>query len=318
MAKKINSDINYKAWYIDQLAKSEFFHQKLHEWKLVEIAEQLEAIQGENLTWDKFTLCISENAWNKVIHRGIKPVIVFAHPEILQTILGSTAYYRMLAMVSQKSMNQIGGSVTNFETGTKFPDKEKAEFLASHLNQIISHLIETDEKLNAREFDIWRGMSAGSQAQGSWQNAKGEQAEILLRGIIEKRINGKDLAKEITAIGLPTTKIALKNGKIISFSSEPDISILEDGLIQIAVEVKGGIDTAAVLERVGAAIKSLRRTKQENPNSTTILIMQEVAFSATAQKDIELSREAINYFFKLEKLVDSELEREQFFNLLGI
>jgi hypothetical protein len=313
MAKKINSDINYKAWYIDQLAKSEFFHQKLHEWKLVEIAEQLEAIQGENLTWDKLALGISENAWNKVIHRGIKPIIVFAHPEILQTILGSTAYYRMLAMVSQKSMNQVGGSVTNFETGTKFPDKEKAKFLASHLNQIISHLIETDEKLNAREFDIWRGMSAGSQAQGSWQNAKGEQAEILLRGIIEKRINKKGLAKEITA-----TEIALKNGKIIAFSSEPDISVLENGLIQIAVEVKGGIDTAAVLERVGAAIKSLRRAKEENFNSITILIMQEVTFSATARKDIELNKDAINYFFKLEQLVDNKLVKEQFFNLLGI
>lgn len=313
MAKKINSDINYKAWYIDQLAKSEFFHQKLHEWKLVEIAEQLEAIQGENLIWDKLALGISENAWNKVIHRGIKPVIVFANPEILQTILGSTAYYRMLAMVSQKSMSQIGGSVTNFETGTKFPDKEKAEFLASHLNQIISHLIETDEKLNAREFDIWRGMSAGSQAQGSWQNAKGEQAEILLRGMIEKRINSKGLAKEIT-----DTEIALKNGKIIAFSSEPDISVLENGLLLIAIEVKGGIDTSAVLERVGAAIKSLKRAKEENPNSITILIMQEVAFSATAQKDIELNKEAINYFFKLEQLVDNELVKEQFFNLLGI
>jgi hypothetical protein len=73
MAKKIDQkDTNYKAWYIDQLAKSEFFHQKLHEWKLVEIAEQLEAIQGENLTWARLALGISENAWNKVIHRGIK------------------------------------------------------------------------------------------------------------------------------------------------------------------------------------------------------------------------------------------------------
>jgi hypothetical protein len=314
MAKKINpKNTNYKAWHIDQLAKSSFFHQKLHEWKLVEIAEQLEAVQGENLIWNKLALGISENAWNKIIHRGIKPVIVFAHPELLQTILGSTAYYRMLAMISQKSMSQVGCSVTSFETGTKFPDKEKADFLASHLNQIISHLIETDENLNAREFDIWRGMSAGSQAQGSWQNTKGEQAEILLRGIIEKRINGKSLAKEITS-----TQIVLKNGKIIAFSAEPDISVWENGLIRIVVEVKGGIDTAAVLERVGAAIKSLKRAKEENPNSITVLIMQEVAFSTTAQRDIELNKETINHFFKLEQLFHNEEVREQFFNLLGI
>jgi hypothetical protein len=319
MAKKINpKDTNYKAWHIDQLAKSEFFQQKLHEWKLVEIAEQLEAIQGENLTWEKLVLGISENAWNKVIHRGIRPVVVFAHPEILQTILGSTAYYRMLAMVSQKSMNQIRGSVTNFETGTKFPDKEKAAFLASHLNQIISHLIETDKNLDTRKFDIWRGMSAGSQAQGSWQNAKGKQAEILLRGIIERRINGKGLAKETTARGLSTTEIALKNGKIIAFSSEPDISVLENGLVQIAVEIKGGIDNAAVLERIGAAIKSLRRAKEQNPNSITILVMHEVSFSVTAQKDLELSKETINYFFTLEELIGNELEKDKFFALLGI
>jgi hypothetical protein len=70
-----------EAWALDQLTKSTFFHRKLHEWKLLEIADQLQQIRGENLQWDD--LNINEPAWNKVIHRGIRPVIVFAHPEVL-------------------------------------------------------------------------------------------------------------------------------------------------------------------------------------------------------------------------------------------
>lgn len=316
MAKKMidPESVGYKAWYFDQLTKSAFFHQKLHEWRLVETAEQIEQIKGENLVWDKSNLKISENAWNKAIHRGIKPVIIFAHPDVLQQVPGAMGYYRMLAMVSQKSMNNIGRSVTSFESGSKSPDAETAEFFAAHLNKIISQLIENDEKIDVREFDLWRGMAAGSQAQGSWQNAKGNQAEILVRGMVEKRIREKELANEM----LDSTLIALHDNRKIAFSSEPDIAIYQNEQLQIAIEVKGGIDTAAVLERVGAAIKSLKRAKEENPDSTTVLIMQEVSFTERAKKDLELNHTVIDYFFMLERLVENGEEREAFFKLLKI
>ncbi len=100
----MNSPEEYKAWSLDQLTKSEFFHQKLHEWGLLEIAERIEEIKGETLEWDLDLLGISKRAWDKAIHRGIKPVVVFAHPEVLMSISGSVGYYRMLSMVSQKSM----------------------------------------------------------------------------------------------------------------------------------------------------------------------------------------------------------------------
>ena len=99
------------------------------------------------------------------------------------------------------------------------------------------------------------------------------------------------------------------------FSSEPDISIIKEGQLQIAVEVKGGIDTSGVLERVGAAIKSLKRAKEEN--AITILIMQGAAFSSKAQKDIELSKDVIDYFFLFEKMIAEEETREDFFRLLN-
>ena len=42
-----------RSWLVDQLAKSEFFHQKLHEWELLEVAGQIDQIKGEQLSWDK-------------------------------------------------------------------------------------------------------------------------------------------------------------------------------------------------------------------------------------------------------------------------
>jgi hypothetical protein len=37
--------------------------------------------------------------------------------------------------------------------------------------------------------------------------------------------------------------------------------------------MKGGIDPAGILERIGAALKSLQRTRQENANLVTVLIL---------------------------------------------
>jgi len=65
----MRSDTEKEVWLIDQLTKSQFFHQKLHEWELLDIIYELESIKGENLDWDLENLSISTISWNKVIHR---------------------------------------------------------------------------------------------------------------------------------------------------------------------------------------------------------------------------------------------------------
>ena len=251
-----------KAWSLDQLTKSEFFHQKLHEWGLLTVATEIERIKGETLDWNLEQLEISKPAWDKVIHRGIKPVIVFAHPAVLKDVAGSVGYYRMLSMVSQKSMNRVRLPATRYEDGKGNPDDETALAIAQHLNRIISRLVEFDEQINAREFDLWRGMAAGSQAQGSWQNAKGSRVEIIVKGLLQRRLRDKNLVSAETEDGM---RIELNDGRVVVFADEPDVAIYANDRIQAAIEIKGGIDTAGVLERVGAAIKSLRRARKENP-----------------------------------------------------
>lgn len=303
-----------RTWSIDQLAKSEFFHQKLHEWELLEVAQRINQIKGETLAWKKTDLEISDRAWDKVIHRGIKPVIVFAHPDILASVPRAMSYYRMLAMVSQKSMNQVGLSTIRYEGGQS-PRSEVAKVIARHLNKIISKLVEADEMVDASEFDLWRGMAAGSQAQGSWQNAKGRKMEIVLQGIIRRRLDESDLVSEDID---NKTHITLVDKRTVIFADEPDIGFYEGDRIIAAVEVKGGIDKAGVLERVGAAVKSLSRTKEENPDSVTILILQEVSMTPQSIIDLQTNQKAVNYWFTVEEVLENEEKRNEVFDLLGI
>ncbi len=267
--------------------------------------------------WDLKELNISQKAWNKIIHRGIKPVRVFSHPEVLKGNPKRVSYYRMLAMVSQKSMSKVGLTVNGYEDERKGFDNDMALEVSKHLNKIISILIEHDEKIDAREFDLWRGMAAGSQAQGSWQNTKGDRAEVVIKELIERRIREKELLIEEVIHG-KSEKLKLKDGRILAMGSEPDIGIYENNMIQIAVEIKGGIDPAGVLERFGAALKSLRRAKQENPKSVTVLIMQGISLTFKAKEEINKSKVIIDHFFTIEDILGNEDLRKRLFNILKI
>ena len=307
-----------ESWLLDQVTKSEFFHQKLHEYGLLEIAYAIESIQGQNLDWNLETLGISVHAWSKVIHQGIKPVRVFAHPYILVTMPQSTGYYRGLAMVSLKSMNNIQLNIERFETGrSKQPmDDAKAWEIANRLNVLISRLIETDEQIDPREFDLWRGMTAGSTAQGSWQNRKGNIAEELVKGFIHRRIRERGLLATVSANEMTET---LKDHRTIAYGSEPDIAVYdEEQRILVAVEIKGGIDPAGVLERIGAAIKSLSRAKQENPNALTILIMYKVSMTYQTLQELEAHQNDIDYWLTIEDVLNRDDIRQQLFKQLGI
>lgn len=309
------SSTGHNAWSLDQLAKSAFFHQKLHEWGALEIAYAIERIKGELLDWDLDALGISQDAWDKIIHRGIKPVVVFAHPEVLTDLPRAVAYYRTLSMVSQKSMARIGVNSARFEQRDILPSADSALLIAQSLNDIISRLVESDERIDAREFDIWRGMAAGSQAQGSWQNAKGKRVETEVKRLIQDRLAEKGLVEQQSPGGL---QIQLTDGRRVVFSDEPDIGILDASTILAAIEVKGGIDAAGVLERIGAAMKSLSRAKEDNPDSATILVLQEVSLTETAQIDLHNNREIVNHWFTLEQLHRDAPEREEFWRLLGL
>ena len=318
MASSRNAQDKREIWLIDQVTKSEFFHQKLHEYGLLESAYAIENVQGENLDWNKKDLGISEKAWKKVIHRGIQPVRVFAHPDVLRTVHRSVGYYQKLALVSLKSMNNIGLTITTYESGqNKRPmNQQKAEDVCRRLNELISRLIESDDVIDPREFDLWRGMTAGSTAQGSWQNKKGDRTEDVIKGIITRRIQSKGLLTRQSDDG---KELRLKDGRILEYGSEPDLAFYDkDHQILIAVEIKGGIDTAGVLERIGAVIKSLSRAKQENPGVATVLVIPGVSMTEQAKQELEAHQSDIDRWFMVEDVLNSNDVRREIFEVLGI
>ncbi len=309
-----------RAWALDQLQKSLFFHQRLHEWGLISVAQEIEEISGESLNWDLQQLGISDFAWNRLVHSGIKPIIVFAHPTVLTTVEKAVSYYRMLSMVSQKSMNQIGIPTTKYEQSENLPSLEASLNIARRVNSLISTLIESETIIERREFDIWRGMAAGSQAQGSWQNRKGDQIEALLRQDLVSQLHKLQLLESNQTVDVSTRvlELPLLDGRTVRLGSEPDILVYSDFRIHAAVEVKGGIDTAGVLERVGAAIKSLSRAKDESPGAITILIMSAVSMSDQAKRDIESNKANVNYLFTVEDIIEDSDLKQRYYSLMGL
>ncbi len=314
----MNSDLKRKEWAIDQIARSQFFHQKLHEWDLLGIANELESVKGEDLDWEE-DLGITDKAWRRVIHKGIKPVRVFAHPEVLKQDSKRVGYYRMLTMVSLKSMGNIGLNLNRYEENGSELDDHKALEISRHLNKIVSILIEYDESLDTREFDLWRGMGAGSSAQGSWGNVKGDKVEVVIKDLIGRRVRDRGLVLEETSRGKSRT-IELSDGRTLIFAAEPDVAVYRkrNKSIEMAMEIKGGIDPAAVLERFGATLKSLGRIRQADASSVTILMMQGVSLTPRAEKAIKDNRNTIDYFFKIEDVISDDDTRKRLFKIMKI
>ncbi len=304
-----------QTWLVDQLAKSEFFHQKVHLWGLLTVADELERVRGDELEWNMDALGITPAAWNRVIHQGIQPIRVFAHPTILTKIPGAVGYYRMLAMVSQKSMNGIGLSVVKYESRLTLPSEDIAQKIAARLNAIISRLIEADSTLDEREFDLWRGMSAGAQAQGAWLNAKGEEVQKTVSGLIQRRLLDSGLVSQPP---VDWKHVTLSDGRKIVFGEDPDIAVYRSGRVRAAVEIKGGIDPAGVLERLGAALKSLSRVREEHPTAVTVLMMHKSALTATATQDLEINRAVVTNWLTIEDILTDQKAREELFDLLEI
>jgi hypothetical protein len=84
-------------------------------------------------------------------------------------------YYRNVAMVSNKVMNNIGLDTTQYEVGAPL-DLDKAGQIASHLNQILSALVQhTDLHGENRHIEM-AYTNIGASLDGGWRNEVGRLA----------------------------------------------------------------------------------------------------------------------------------------------
>jgi hypothetical protein len=101
----------------------------------------------------------------------------FCTPDILREHPKLITYYRNVAMVSQKVMNDMGLSTTGYEIGQTTPPLDIAQDLAHHFNQIASALVKTGQVTPQRHLEMAYA-NVGDSIGGAWRNEVGRLAYV--------------------------------------------------------------------------------------------------------------------------------------------
>lgn len=253
---------------------------------------------------------ITESAFARVKATGASPHQVFGHPVILSQRPHLIAYYRNIATISQKGINQILFSTSRYENGSRkeIPDDETVK-LCQTLNRIISGVIDGIEGYDVSLSHKAVYAEIGAQLQGTWANLVGQGATRAVERVIAKYIE----AKKLGAHSGPR-EYRLKNGWSIVFAPEPDVAFFDaEGKKQIAIEIKGSLDVAGAQTRYGEAKKSFAKQLAENPRCYTIYLAS--CFTDAVIKQIRADGQ-VRDWFNLTSILYDEDERKLFLGRL--
>lgn len=203
---------------------------------------------------------ISLSAWQHVLSLRVDPKVVFAHPGILQVHPTTSLYYRGMALLSRKRVGQAAASVTNWEDGTRTTPvrQDMARKVARLYNTMISSIIEqsADWTLDNGYRNILA--TIGITLDGMFRNKIGAMAEDLVKNRIVFWLRDKKL---ISSDNLEcTNQYLLPMDTLMHYGSEPDIKFIKGEQTIATIEIKGGLDPAGALERLGAMTKSFTET----------------------------------------------------------
>lgn len=217
------------------------------------------------LNWDSRShLMIDEDVWKHVVKRlGHDPKEVFCHPDVLLESHVTSLYYRGLAGLSIKAARDYVGAIENLENGSAKArlTEDKAVAMAQTYNTFVCSIIKNTTDWALEDGKRMVIATLGITFDGVMRNKVGDIAEERIRSLLVEWLTNKQLIIS-PAIGksahTPTLEkeYELRNGIIMQFASEPDVSFLKGGDLIAVVEIKGGIDPAGALERYGAALKS--------------------------------------------------------------
>lgn len=328
--------------------RSTFFYRKLKEYNTLSFRHRIAALLPVQhlYNWEGWSNWgIGEDAFAYINrHTHLQLIQVFCHPRLIREHTILLAYYRNIAALSQKAVKYLAGidvkkleaNQDNFHSLTE----DRALILATLFNEHISLIIDSSiGSITEEEFYGILLTSTGTQIDGSWRNAIGEEAEKVVQKLIVKEAKEQNLlAAFMPRVGLGVELysldkleeqlgnieryrgVLLANQTSILFSSEPDISLLnKQGITVGVIEVKGGTDPAGALERYGAAKKSFEESLRRNPQVKTIL----VASCITPQVQARIYDDStISAYFNLtEILSENSAQYAQFakeiFSLLG-
>ncbi|GAB4526759.1 MAG: hypothetical protein Kow0063_01300 [Anaerolineae bacterium] len=119
-------------------------------------------------------LCIDIEALH-ILDNASSPIpypYYFCTPDILREHPKLITYYRNVAMMSQKVMNDMGLSTIGYEAGLVAPPPDIAQSLAYHFNQIVSSLVKTGQITPRRHLEMAYA-NMGDSIGGAWRNEVG-------------------------------------------------------------------------------------------------------------------------------------------------
>jgi hypothetical protein len=290
----------------------------------VQVRQTVERLVGKHEFTDPIeTFLISQGAWEHVQSLNLDPVSVFCHPDMLVDEPFVSLYYRGVSGLSLKEVQSQARAVINWEREPSSTSRKPqvsvgaARQVSGLYNSFISSIIE-----NTADWTLENGYrmiiaSIGISFDGSMRNVMGRLPEfrirrILLQHAIENQILTSDEYPDVDSVpsAPPNGRHTLADSIVMIFASEPDVAFHRDGSLEATIEIKGGIDPAGALERLGAANKSASSALTSNPRCKNFL----VAGVITAEMQNRLAQERLfeRYFGLVELLSDTGAQTEFF------
>ncbi|MCM0592105.1 MAG: XcyI family restriction endonuclease [Gloeotrichia echinulata IR180] len=197
-----DTNILTEANRINYRLRSTFFYRKLKEYNTLSFRARINALLPVQhlYTWEGRTSWgIGEDAFTYINqHPTLQLIQVFCHPRLIREHSTLLAYYRNIAALSQKAVGylvkinvkKIETDAVNRYSLTEDQALELSRLFNEHISLIIDSSINniTEEEL----YGILLA-STGSQIDGSWRNAIGEEAEKVVQRLIIKEAEERNL-----------------------------------------------------------------------------------------------------------------------------
>ena len=266
---------------------------------------------------------ISQGAWEHVRNLGLDPARVFCHPDLLVEEPFTSLYYRGMNGLSRKEVQEQVRSVDTWErepeTRRRKPrvPAEAARQIAGLYNSFMSSIIENTTNWTLENGYRTMIASIGISFDGSIRNTMGDLPEqrlrrLLLEFVLESGLLVTPAYPDIHSI--PTNpergQYNLAHDFVMVFSSEPDVAFYRSDSLEATVEIKGGIDPAGALERLGAAEKSAQAAIEVNSRCKNFLVAGVI--TPEMRRRLDQSRLFEKDFLLVELLSNENLQTELF------
>ncbi len=244
-------------------ARAKFFYTQIDGARWRGLRKRIKSISPLEIGSYTKPIGVSERAWQTVQERNQDPAFVFCYPEVIEKDPEIVEYYRLVAAISQKGLNQLLKE-----------ERHTSMARALVLNGIISDLVESIPNEFLSKMEDVALAELGTEVQGGWVNKIGVGTAKLVREMILEYARERGyIESELKEKKRRGIHIKLTNNWSIVFADEPDVSIRDDNdTLQAAIEIKGSMDVAGAQTRYGEAKKSFGKALKENPRCETIYL----------------------------------------------